>query len=121
MKKRVVYSTVFGAVLGGFCIIGAIQRLGYTGNELFIIALWYNRVILGFVIGLSGNIVIVKGKKNPVIRGVILGGVIGGSFFLSSGLKDINGFYASIVYGLLIDFFVTSVIGSDINNSLHSE
>lgn len=110
MKKRVIYSTLFGAVLGIFCIIGAIQRFGYNGNEIFFIALWYNRIIMGFVIGLSGKIVIVKGKRNSIIRGVILGAVIGGEFFLASGMKDINGFYAALVYGLLIDFVVTAFI-----------
>jgi hypothetical protein len=110
MKKRIIYSTLFGAILGLFCIIGASQRLGFTGNEPFIIALWYNRIILGFVVGLSGKIMIVKGKRNPIIRGVILGAVIGGEFFLASGMKDIDGFYAALVYGLLIDFVVTAFI-----------
>ena len=96
--------------MGIFCVVGASQRLTAIENKLFFLALFYNRVIIGFVIGLSDKIVLVKGKKNPIFRGILLGGVVGLGFFLSTGMKDPSGLYAALVYGLLIDFTVTSLV-----------
>jgi hypothetical protein len=52
-RKRLTISIVTGAILGILCIIGISIRMGFARNELFILATWVNRVIMGLVIGLA--------------------------------------------------------------------
>lgn len=107
MKRRMVISILTGAILGVFCIVGLSIRLGFTGNELFILATWINRVIMGLVIGLAPYYKINNSTKNIILRGAFFGFVIGGSFFLATGFKDVPGFIAGIIYGIIIDFIAT--------------
>jgi len=103
-KKRIATSLISGALLGIICIIGITIRLGFSGNELFILATWYNRLILGLVIGLAGGITLTKGNLNWLLRGSILGLAVSLSLFLSTELRDPMGFVAGIFYGLIIDY-----------------
>ncbi len=107
MKKRLLVAILTGAFLGIFCIIGVSSRLGFVGNELFILATWVNRVVMGLVIGLAPYYVIQNNNKNIILRGAFLGLIISGSFFLATGFKDVPGFFAGIVYGIIIDFVAT--------------
>ncbi len=67
-RKRLVIALTSGALLGIICIVVVGVRLGFKSNELFILATWYNRVIMGLVIGLAGGITLIKGKYNPFLR-----------------------------------------------------
>jgi hypothetical protein len=106
-NKRLIISLLTGAVLGILCILGVNTRLGFSGNELFILSTWINRVILGLVIGLAPFYKIKKNTKNVLLRGAILGLIITGSFFIATDFKDLLGFFAGIVYGIFIDFIAT--------------
>ena len=106
-NKRVLTATLTGAVLGIFCIIGVSSRFGFAGNELFILSTWLNRVLMGFVIGLAPFIKIKETKRNAIIRGAIFGLIISGSFYLATAFKDTPGFFAGIIYGIIIDFIAT--------------
>lgn len=107
MNKRLLASIVLGALLGIFCIIGIGFRLGFEGNGLFLFSAWYNRVVMGLLIGLATPIVIIKNKWNPVIRGSILGLIVSYSWYVASGHRDLMGFFAGIAYGIIIDWVVT--------------
>jgi hypothetical protein len=102
-KKRLVISLICGALLGIICIFGVGIRLGFGGNELFILATWYNRVIMGLVIGLAGGMTIIEGKLNTLLRGLILGFMVSLALFLSTALRDPLGFMAGLAYGMIID------------------
>ena len=103
--KRLGLSLLSGALLGVICIIGGSARAGgFSGNEWYIIGMWYNRVIIGLVIGLAGNLVLVKNKFNPYLRGALLGLLVSSAFFLTSGLRDTTAFLAGILYGIIIEF-----------------
>lgn len=106
-NKRLIVSIVTGAILGIFCIIGISVRLGFAGNELFILATWINRVVIGLVIGLASSYKIEKNTKNIILRGAFLGFIISGSFFLATSFKDVPGFVAGIFYGMIIDSVAT--------------
>ncbi|MFC1768620.1 hypothetical protein ACFLZX_02555 [Nanoarchaeota archaeon] len=105
--KRISIALITGALLGIFCIIGVSLRLGYTGNELFILATWVNRVVMGLVIGLAPYYKIKNNTKNSIIRGAFLGFIISGSFYLSTAFYDTPGFIAGIIYGIIIDYVAT--------------
>ncbi len=138
MTKRVLIATIIGSLLGIFCIIGISLRLGFSGNELFILSTWINRVVMGFVVGLAGGFMFKKTKKinnrkiinkkqifkqdiksskriynlypesNLVyLRGAIIGLIISGSFYIATSFKDLTGFFAGIVYGIIIDYIAT--------------
>ncbi|MBD3309999.1 hypothetical protein GF351_02160 [Candidatus Woesearchaeota archaeon] len=99
-------AVVTGAILGIFCIMGVGYRIGYAGNELFLFATWFNRVLMGLVIGLAGSLNIMRPAQrwlNPYIRGAALGLIVSFAFFASTGFLDTTGFYAGIVYGVIID------------------
>lgn len=109
-KKRLMVAIATGALLGIFCIIGISNRLGFAGNELFLLATWVNRVVMGLVIGLAPYYKITNNTKNILFRGAFFGLIISGSFFLATAFKDVPGFVAGIIYGIIIDYVATKSI-----------
>ena len=111
--KRIILATIFGAILGIFCILGAGGRVGgWTGNEILLIGLWYNRVIMGIIIGFAGDLQLIKNGKsakwlNATLRGAILGILVSLQFYLSTSLLDLLTFLAGIMYGVIIDIIST--------------
>ena len=105
--KRIIIAIITGSILGIFCIIGVSQRVDFPGNELFFFALWYNRFLMGLVIGIASDLKIIKTKWNVLLRGGVLGLLVTSAFFLSTGFRDIPSFFAGIVYGLIIDYIAT--------------
>ncbi|MDF1539764.1 MAG: hypothetical protein P1Q69_12760 [Candidatus Thorarchaeota archaeon] len=47
--RRIGISTIMGALLGVLCIIGVGGRIpgGIDGNMIYLIGIWYNRLIMG--------------------------------------------------------------------------
>ncbi|MDD3246021.1 MAG: hypothetical protein PHF18_04045 [Methanosarcina sp.] len=106
-NKRLIISLLTGAILGVFCIIGISLRMGFIGNELFILSTWINRIIIGLVIGLAPFYKIKNNTRNIFFRGAFLGFIISGSFYIATNFKDTPGFFAGIVYGIIIDYIAT--------------
>jgi hypothetical protein len=104
MKKRIIIALGAGAVLGIFCVLGASVRLGWTGNQLLILSLWYNRLVMGLLIGLAGDLVLIEGKSNWILRGALLGLVVSAAYFLTAGGGDWVSFLVGPVYGIIIEF-----------------
>ena len=98
MNKKLKVSIISGSLLGIICIIGGGIRMGFSGNALHLFALWYNRLIMGILIGLT--------KMDSGITGLVKGGFLGlivsFAFFLSTGMNDLISFLAGIVYGVII-------------------
>ncbi len=106
-NKRLNIALLTGAILGIFCIIGITVRLGFEGNELFILATWVNRVVIGLVIGLASSYIIKDNLKNILLRGAMLGFIISGSFYLATNFYDTPGFFMGVIYGMIIDYMAT--------------
>ncbi len=106
-KKRMAVALTAGAGLGVLCIIGVGSRLGFEGNEIFLAATWFNRLLMGLVIGLAGHWRITKGESNSIIRGIILGSIVSFSFYFATDFLDTMGFFAGIAYGPIIDWAAT--------------
>lgn len=102
-KKRLIISLLIGGILGIFCIVGVGNRIGYE-HSIFLMAMWYNRVVMGLMIGLAEDIQIIKGTKNVLLRGALLGLIVSSAIFLISEFRDIPSFFAGIIYGVIIDF-----------------
>jgi len=106
-KKRLIIALICGVLLGIICILGIGLRLGFGGNELFILATWYNRLMMGLMIGLAGGIIVIKGRFNPLLRGLIFGLMVSLALFLSTELRDPLGFMAGVFYGVIIDYLAS--------------
>ncbi|MEC9490040.1 MAG: hypothetical protein UMU04_03765 [Halanaerobiales bacterium] len=98
LDKKLKVSIITGALLGVICIIGGGIRMGYSGNGLYLFALWYNRLIMGVLIGLTN----MKPGVNGLIRGGFLGLIVSLAFYLSTGMTDLISFIAGIIYGIII-------------------
>ena len=106
-KRRIILSVLTGAVLGIFCIVGVGTRIGFDGNEMFLFAMWYNRVIMGLLIGLAYDLKFIDSDKNYILRGLILGLLVSLAITFTSEFRDWPSFFAGIVYGVIIDFVGT--------------
>jgi hypothetical protein len=98
--RRMAVSLIAGAILGVVCIAGATIRAGAGLGAVFLFAFWYNRVLLGFVIGLLDG---QKKLLHLLARGAVIGLVVSFAFYSSIGFGDPVGFIAGIIYGVLIE------------------
>ena len=106
--KRITVSILTGAFLGIFCIIGVGTRIGFNSNIIYLIGMWYNRVIMGLLVGLAGEIILIENdSNNSILRGAIIGLVVTTGILLSTSFKDIPSFFAGIIYGIIIDYIST--------------
>lgn len=123
-SKRVAVALAVGSVLGVFCILGVGHRVGYDGNGLFLFSVWYNRLLMGLVVGLAGEVTLLRARKtNVVVRGLLLGTVVTLASSLSTEFRDGPAFFAGMVYGPIIDVLATwlSERGATRASSGHAE
>ena len=102
ISKRLKITVLAGVALGIFCIIGALIRSGFEKEVIFLFALWYNRVIMGILIGLAKSL---GNLKRALFRGAFLGLLVSFAFYASTGFFDHVSFIAGILYGVLIEYF----------------
>ena len=99
--QRMKVSIITGALLGVVCIIGALVRSGFELDTAYLFAFWYNRLLMGVVIGLAGI-----GLELPKVlfRGAVIGLLVSFAFYSSTGFGDPVGFIAGIIYGVIIEY-----------------
>ncbi len=100
MSKRLKVALVGGDLLGLVCVIGSSVRSGFTASPIFVFSLWYNRVIIGLVIGAPWG---PSSRKQALFRGALLGLMVSFAFYCSTGFEDPVSFVAGIVYGLILE------------------
>ncbi len=103
MEMRMKKSLLAGAVLGIVCVIGAYVRNNFSVDMYFVLGLWYNRVIMGLVIGSQTKVL---NQSQAMLRGAILGLVVSLAFFITTGFADPMSFVAGIVYGVIIEYWL---------------
>lgn len=105
--KRILIGTTTGAILGLFCIIGVGIRTNFE-DTWFLFAMWWNRVVMGFVFGIMRPEFKILNSKSSLIRGGIIGAIVSSSIFVTSEFRDIPAFLAGIVYGVILDFVINT-------------
>ena len=100
MNKRMKEALIGGALLGIICVVGAYIRSGSSASPTFVFSLWYNRVIIGLAIGAHWKVI---SRSKTLLRGAILGLLVSFAFFSATGFQDPISFVAGIVYGALIE------------------
>lgn len=106
-KERMRTAIITAVLLGLICIIGFVIREGLRNNSIYILALWYNRLLMGIVIGLVAH----REGIIVLLRGACLGFLVSLAFFLSTQMLDPVSLFAGIIYGVIID-----VLASKYNN-----
>ena len=113
--RRIAVALIVGALLGVLCIIGVGARIpgGYS-NVVYLAAVWYNRVLMGLMVGLAGGIILIKSDKNKsyinaIARGLLIGLIVSSAtLLLSDTILDLMGWFAGIIYGPIIDVVATA-------------
>ena len=108
--KRMKVSVLTGAALGVVCIIGALIRSGFTAGIPFLFALWFNRVVMGMVIGLINE---KAAAGTLILRGALIGLIVSFAFYSADGFGDIVSFVAGILYGVIIEFVARRYSGKE--------
>ena len=96
-------SILIGSLLGIVCILGSGYRSGFAGNWILLWALWYNRFLMGIVIGLVTN----NKRHVAIIRGAILGLLVSFAYYFTTGFADPVSFLAGGIYGIIIDYIAS--------------
>lgn len=100
ITKRLKVSLLTGAILGVFCIIGAYVRFGPNNEATLLFSLWYNRLLMGLLIGLPWSKATLP---KVIVRGAILGFVVSFAYYSATGFNDVVSFLAGVVYGMIIE------------------
>ena len=98
MHKRVLIGIISGAILGVVCILGASMRSSEPLGTVYLFSFWFNRVLIGLVVGLISK----NTLKLRIVHGALFGTLISFGFYSATAFKDIVGFLAGIIYGVLI-------------------
>lgn len=103
LNKRMKISIMVGAALGVVCIIGAFLRSGFKAEAYWLFALWYNRLLMGLVIGMPWPKTVLP---KAIARGAGLGLITSFAFYSATAFTDSISFLAGIVYGMIIEYLV---------------
>jgi hypothetical protein len=114
-NKRLVICTIGGIIAGIICSAGGLLSGNIAQFSFFAIAgTFLNRLMLGFFIGISSL------KMNYLLHGMLIGflvSLINSISFLENGISGFLFFtIAGIIYGLLIELFVTKVFKAPSGN-----
>jgi hypothetical protein len=100
--KRVMISTALGVLAGIICAHGSAGSV--PGLTIPILAaIFYDRVLLGFVVGIADGI-----SLHPILRGAIIGAIVSLEIAIPSGTTGgaiLLG--AGMLYGAIIDLVAT--------------
>ncbi len=87
LTRRMLVCVITGAILGIVCIVGAQLRSGFTTETYYLFSFW--------------------GKLNTaqaIGRGALLGLLVSFAFYSSTDFRDVIGFIAGIIYGVIIEY-----------------
>ena len=103
MQKRMLVSLIGGVLLGLVCVVGASVRSGFEAQADFIFSLWFNRVLMGFIIGAPWPIL---SLNKTLLRGALIGLFVSFAFYSSTGFDDLVSFLAGVVYGIILEAYL---------------
>ena len=107
--RRLVVSTTFGFVAGIICYLGGKYGLKDDISTMMFVYILVNRVLIGFVIGVSTL------RMHWALHGPLVGTLVGLPFAAGCLLEESNletavaALILGAVYGLMIEFF-TSIV-----------
>ncbi|MBU0585939.1 hypothetical protein KJ780_00350 [Candidatus Micrarchaeota archaeon] len=108
--KRILVASFFGLVAGIICYSGGLfMGLANNFGALAILNLLANRMLIGFVIGISAL------RMKWFTHGLVIGSIVGIPYFLSAVITGyepmllISVLFLNAFFGLMIEFFTSKV------------
>jgi hypothetical protein len=101
--RRIKISVALGVAAGAICLYGTWTSIPGVLTLPILATIFYDRVLLGFVVGIAYGL-----KIHPLIRGAIIGAVVSLLIAIPSGI--IGGALlmgAGVVYGIVTDLVAT--------------
>lgn len=116
LRKRVILSVIGGVVCAIICTVGKIKlNPAIPLPELFASAV-FNRILLGFVIGIS------RLRMNYLLHGAFIGLIVTLAYSLSMLPEKEEGFViyttVGVIYGILIELFIARFANDEKNHQL---
>ncbi len=108
--KRMTIALIMAAIFGVFCAYGTstMQIPGFVVTMPYLYTIFYARLLIGFVIGLSENVKFLKGNiSNAIVRGALWGAIMSISISFYGGAEAY--ITAGIVYGIITDVVATAL------------
>ncbi|MGD0953701.1 MAG: hypothetical protein ABR985_15155 [Methanotrichaceae archaeon] len=99
--RRIKISVALGGVAGAICLYGTLTSIPGVLTLPILATIFYDRVLLGFVVGIAYGL-----KIHPLIRGAIIGAVVSLLIAIPSGITGgalLMG--AGVVYGMVTDLW----------------
>ena len=101
--RRIKISVALGVVAGAICLYRTLTSIPEVLTLPILATIFYDRVLLGFVVGIAYGL-----KIHPLIRGAIIGAVVSLLIAIPSGITGgalLMG--AGVVYGTVTDLVAT--------------
>ena len=103
ITKRLVICILTGCLLGGLCVFVSSIRFGATIPSYMLFSLWFNRLLMGVVIGAPwGEVSLPK----SLLRGALLGITVSFAYFISTGFSDTISFFPGLMQGIIMETVV---------------
>ncbi len=106
--KRMLIALILAAIFGFFCAYGTstVEIPGFVMTTEYLLTVFYARLMIGFLVGFTGGLVLLKGKMaNAALRGGIMGVIASISISFFGGAAVL--IPAGIVYGIITDVVAT--------------
>ncbi len=106
--KRMAIALILAAFFGVMCAWGTstVEIPGFVMTTEYLLTVFYARLMIGFLVGFSGGLVMLKGKTaNAALRGGIMGLIASISISFYGGTAIFIA--AGIVYGIITDVVAT--------------
>ncbi|WP_455364399.1 hypothetical protein [[Eubacterium] cellulosolvens] len=106
--RRMIIALIAAAACGIFCAYGTstVEILGFEVTLPYLLTIFYSRLLIGFVIGLTEHVTLCKNTVlNAATRGAIIGAILSIALsFYGGALIFIT---AGIIYGIITDILAT--------------
>jgi len=106
-KKRLIVCVIGGIIAGFICIMGIKSTGRMELTTPIILSTFGNRILIGFVIGIS------CWKMNYLLHGALMGLIVTLSASIIIIFDSLSGFWmytiAGVIYGLLIELCATKL------------
>jgi hypothetical protein len=103
---RLSICLLLGLASGLFCAYGTINAgiPGLALTNLVLLSVIYNRILIGFFIGIIEDVCLVKGGwQNSLLRGALMGGIISLAIALPGGMSAYPLVLFGAAYGMVMD------------------
>jgi hypothetical protein len=106
--KRMGIALLVAAFFGAGCAYGTstVEIPGFTVTMPYLLTIFYSRLMIGLVIGLAGEVKLMKKEpQNSLLRGGLAGAIVSIGISFYGGAEILTA--AGIVYGIITDFLAT--------------